>query len=396
MQQIKPKPTHRWIKNNKGTITITFNLNKVKYSLNPVAGGKFFNSKDLAIANSVAAQIEQDIKLGIFDGVDKYRPSGKLIGLKNREIQPSPPKSTLRGLWEGYKVKQATLTDRTSQKTKWLAADKMVAILEAIPLDEMTAAGAVELLLETYKSSTIRTAINFIHAALALAVKRKEILDNPLAGFKEHLPKHTNERRKSGFSPEAVGIILEAFRGDRYTPTYSNFPHSHYADFVEFLFLTGLRPQMAIALRWSDIKTRKDGSRVIILDRAHTNGVLKRGKNKRAVMYPVYPQLGNLIDRIPRKQDDLVFPSPTGGFITLNNFTRRYWSLVVKSLVEDGEIPEYFPTYHTRHTAATFLAGAGVPLATIAALLDTSEDMLKRHYLDNDHLSTSLSIDSLF
>ncbi len=397
MHQIRTKPSHRWVRNNKGTITISFNLNKVKYSINPVAGGKFDNPQDLAIANVVAAQIEEDIRLGQFEGIDKYRTTGQLINIKNRQKIPSQPKAlSLLRLWENYKTKQAKETEETSQKTKWLAADRMVSILGAIPIEKMTTANAVELLLETYKSSTIRTALNYVHAALELAVKCKEIPENPLAGFKAELPKHTNLRQKSGFSLDAIGKIIEAFQSDRYTPAYSNFPHSYYTDFVEFLFLTGLRPQMPIALSWSDIKTKQDGSRVILFDRAYTNGVLKQGKNKRAVIYPVYPQLGELIDQIPRKHEVLVFPSPTGGFINLNNFTSRYWGLVVKSLVQDGEIPKYFPTYHCRHTAATLLAGAGVPLATIAALLDTSEEMLNKHYLDNNELSTSLSINILY
>ncbi len=397
MQQPKSDSTHRWIKNNKGTITISFNLNKVKYSVNPVAGGRFDNQKDLAIANTVAAKIEQDIKLSQFEGIDKYRTTGQLIGFKSGKAQPQPNNSlTLQSIWESYKTKQAAETEQTSQKAKWPAADKMVGILGTIRIENMTAANAVELLLETYKSSTIRTALNYVHAALELAVKLKEIPENPLAGFKSELPKHTNLRQKSGFSFETVGKIIEAFRSDRYVPESSNYAHSYYADFVEFLFLTGLRPQMPIALRWTDIKTKKDGSRVILLDRAYTNGYLKRGKNNRAVIFPVYPQLAELLDRIPRKHEILVFPSFSGGFINLNNFTRRYWGVVVKSLVKDGHIPEYFPTYHCRHTAATFLAGGGVPLSTIAALLDTSENILNRHYLDNNGLSGSLSIDKLY
>ena len=396
MNSLKQLLTHRWIKNNKGTITISFNYLKVKYSFNPIAGGKFADAKDRAIANSIADQIEKDIQMGQFEGIDKYRPTGQVINIRSKQVQSKPQEITLQTIWDNYKEKNLETTAKTTQKTKWLSVDKMVELLSTIPLKKMTATNAVDKLLETYKTSTIRTALNYLKAAIELAVECKQLTGNPLAGFKSQLPRHINHRKKAGFSIDTLRKIVEAFKSDRYVSIYSNYLHSHYAEFVEFLFLTGLRPQMPCALRWSDIKTNKDGSRVILLDRAYTNGVLKGGKNNRAVLFPVYPQLAELLDRIPQRNPTLVFPSPTGGFINLNNFTTRYWGVVVKSLVKDGEISVYLPTYHCRHTAATMMASAGVPSAAIAALLDTSEEILEKHYLDDEGLTCSLSLNNLY
>lgn len=396
MNQLKSKSIHRWVWDNRGSIGIRFGYQNKRYSFNPINGARFEDERDRLAASAIAAKIELDIKSGLFTGLDAYKPKNNLVELVDPKSTPKAQQKSLLEFWEDYKETQSTKTEKTSQKTKWLAADKLVNILLEIPFENLSPIKAVELLLKTYKSSSIRTALTYVCAALELAVKRDEIKVNPLAGFKTELPKHTNLRKKSGFSLDSVNAIVEAFRSDQYVADFSNYQHSYYAEFVEFLFLTGLRPQMPIALRWSDIRTKKDGSRVILLDRAYTNGCLKRGKNNRAVLFPVYPQLGELIDRIPRRSESLVFPSFTGGFINLNNFTRRYWSVVLKGLVADLEIPEYLPTYHCRHTAATKMAAAGVPLATIAALLDTSEEMLNRHYIDNGELTESLSLDSLY
>lgn len=93
---------------------------------------------------------------------------------------------------------------------------------------------------------------------------------------------------------------------------------------------------------------------------------------------------------------ELVFSSPKDKHIDLHNFTNRTWKPLVTQLVDSGELKEYLPTYHCRHTAASMLAKAGIPSSTIAALLDTSEQMLNKHYFDNENLSTSLSINSLY
>lgn len=396
MQSLKTKNTHRWVRDNNGSILIRFAHRGIRYAFNPIVGGKYSDARDRLAASAIAAQIELDIKSGNFVSVDVYKPErAKVLAIDSLKSGKDSP-SVLSMCWENYKEKQLETTEKTTQKTKWVAVDKIVVILEEIPFESLNATKAMELLLKTYKTSTLLCVVKYLNAALELAVKREQIKKNPLDGFKSELPKHQNLRKKSGFTDDEVFSIIEGFESDRYVPESSNFLHSYYSEFVEALFLTGLRPQMLIALRWRDIKVKKDGSKILSLDRAYTNGFLKRGKNNRAVLFPVYPQLAALIDRIPKRDESLVFPSIAGGFINLNNFTRRYWSVVLKGLVADGELSQYLPTYHCRHTAATKMASSGVPLATIAALLDTSEDMLNRHYLDNDSLSENLSLDSLY
>ena len=56
---------------------------------------------------------------------------------------------------------------------------------------------------------------------------------------------------------------------------------------------------------------------------------------------------------------------------------------MVKALVDAGEISEYLPTYHARHTTQNRWLDSGMSEETIAALLDTSPAMIRKHYRDD-------------
>jgi integrase len=47
--------------------------------------------------------------------------------------------------------------------------------------------------------------------------------------------------------------ILNAIATDRFTSPRACVKHSYYAQFLNLLFLTGVRPQLAIALEWEQI-----------------------------------------------------------------------------------------------------------------------------------------------
>jgi len=52
------------------------------------------------------------------------------------------------------------------------------------------------------------------------------------------------------FTLEEMNRILSAFRNNEFCSRYSPVKHSHYADFVYFLFATGCRTSEAIGLQW--------------------------------------------------------------------------------------------------------------------------------------------------
>jgi integrase len=202
--------------------------------------------------------------------------------------------------------------------------------------------------------------------------------------------------------------ILNAIATDRFTSPCACIKHSYYAQFVKFLFLTGVRPQLAIALEWEQIIWEQDRPIKIYFDRAYTCGILKpskgdrNGKNTPRV-FPVNSELADLIMAIPQRETihreprisrhlktvnrphypNLVFPSPRRWYITIDSFTNRIFKPVVKALVDAGEISEYLPTYHARHTTQNRWLDSGMSEETITALLDTSPKMIRKHYRDD-------------
>lgn len=377
----KKEIDHKWVKNNNGSISIIFSYRGKSYKFSPVKGGDFSSDEDRAIASQVARAIELEIMLGKFTGVDAWLPKQK----QQIEKTSDSKAYTIKNAWENYKKAKSNSISLASQKSVWKQSDRCLEYLSSeYPLDEISPQVIIQLLQRKYSIQVIARVLSDLHAACNLALTHKLIQLNPLSGYKDYLPKlPKSERSKECYSQAEVQLILETFKD------------SYYASFVEFLFLTGVRPQLAIALTWGDIKPDK-----IVFSKGFTNGELTKGKTGRITNFPLYPQLENLLKKLCSKQSNysdryLVFPSPNGKNINLRNFTKRIWFPLITGLVESGKLSKYLPTYHCRHSTATFLAKAGLPPRTIAALLDTSETMLNKHYLDSQELTNVVIPDLL-
>lgn len=372
---------HRWVKNNNGSIAIVFSYQGTPYKFAPVRGGDFSDDQDRAIASNTARQIELSIKIGTFSGIEPWLPRHieKTANLKGY---------TLEEAWQDYKIAKADKVSKASQKSLWLQVDRCLEYLRfehlSAPLDltKISLKTITRLLLKEYSIHVVSRTLEDLHAACNLALKRKTITSNPIAGYQDYLPPVVKSKRsKKCYSQDEVQIILKAFEDN------------HYRYFVEFLFLTGVRPQLAIALTWQDIKEDK-----IIFNKGFTNGEHTPGKTGRETHFPIYPQLGDLIKQIFLANHNnifnLVFPSHKQDYINLRSFTKDTWKPTISRLLTAGKLSKYLPTYHCRHSTATFLAKARIPNSTIAALLDTSEKMLEKHYLDPQEL-TNVEIPNL-
>ncbi|MBD2357381.1 tyrosine-type recombinase/integrase [Tolypothrix sp. FACHB-123] len=368
-------------RNNNGGIIIRFQYQGKQYSLSP--GGKY--SDRLAIANAyrIASQIKTDILAGYFDPtLEKYQPivqqPDNLVSI-NKNVALN-----LKELWEQYKVAKQASVAETTQKEKWSQIDRCLTKISPEMLNLENAQLLIPELLKTYSVTTLERIINDIHACSNWAFEIGLISINPWRRLKQQLPdKPQSGRTKKAYSRDEVNAIVQAFRGDWYCNIKSAFKDSWYADFVEFLFLTGCRPEDAIALTWDCVKEK-----VIVFDKAYCCGVLKSTKNNKARMFPITPQIRELLDRhstyispIPGK---LIFPAQNGSYINLRNFTQRYTKRIVENLVNEGKVKQYLPTYNLRNTSITHYLRQGVDIATVAALMETSEEMINLHYWSPD------------
>jgi len=168
------------------------------------------------------------------------------------------------------------------------------------------------------------------------------------------------------FTPEEVKAILAAFKTH---PQYK-----HYADFVEFLFLTGVRTTEAIALRWMHINSDMS---TIWIGESISRGV---PQTKKARSIPLNDRIKLLLQvRKPENHllDDLIFPSPEGLPIDDRNFRNRAW---VKMLELAGV--EYRKPSNTRHTFICTCLSAGVNPAVVTQITGCDLQSLDRDYAE--------------
>jgi len=305
----------------------------------------------------------------------------KLLVQLSQHLQSEPEKPSelnLLLLWQRYKIAKKNLVATTTQKGDWPEVDRALNFvsLECLEFNATSASLLLAELLESYAASTVRKVLLYARAANCWAIEEELLTKNFYSRLFKNIPKsQKNGRSRKCFEKQEIEHILAAFSSNEFVSKFSVHPHSHYRGYVEFLALTGFRPEEAIALEWGDIKNSR-----IIVSRAYSQGILKSTKTYESRSFPVNSQLNHLLQSLPRTQN-LVFPSPEGGYINQHNFGERYWKPIVKKLVGAGKVGEYLPTYNLRHSWITRMLRSGLDIATVARLAGNKPDTIMKHYL---------------
>jgi integrase len=293
-------------------------------------------------------------------------------------VAEKPNELNLLLLWQRYKVAKAQLVAPTTQKGDWPEVDRALNFVSPESLN-FTANSATLLLtelLERYAASTTRKVLLYVRAANLWAIEEELLAKNFYSRLFKAIPKSQRSGRSCKcFEKNEIESILAAFVSNEFVSKFSVFPHSYYCGYVKFLTLTGFRPEEAIALRWSDIKNNR-----IIVSRAYSQGILKPTKTYETRIFPINSQLDKLLQSLPKTQN-LVFPSPEGGYINQHNFGERYWKPITKKLVAIEKVGEYLPTYNLRHSWITRMLRSGFDIATVAKLAGNKPDTIMKHYL---------------
>ena len=327
-----------------------------------------------------AKLINRDIDLDDFDdSYARYSPR-HAKRLRTQQVKKNR-EYTLQELWEAYKVASENRVTESTKKGYWRTYDLIFVKLPSKLKNLSEARNFVLWLQKNYSDTTIaslfRTTIN---PSVNMAVQDRKIQENPFEYIKlNKIPKNEIQC----FEPDEVKKIIAAFYSNRYNPKSSRHQHSYYAPLVEFLALTGCRPEEAYALTWNDIKQRS-GRTFIRFNKAYTKGVLlDHTKNHTVRLFPCNKQLQDCLERAPRKKTEalLIFPAIKGGYISQNGFRRHSWTKVVKSLAKEGEIDRYLKPYCLRHSFITRLVREGVDMATVARLSGNSPETIVKHYL---------------
>ena len=161
-----------------------------------------------------------------------------------------------------------------------------------------------------------------LHPRVNQAVKKGLIKRNPYSDIE--FPK-IQKKAIECFEPDEVKAIIGAFYSDEYCSEKSAYKHSYYAHMIEFLALTGCRPEECHALTWSDIKLKKD-KMFVSFNKAYSKGILlSHTKSHTIRLFPCNSQLKELIFSIPKikNQYNLIFPSVKLIYIDQDNFRTR-------------------------------------------------------------------------
>ncbi|WP_416350961.1 tyrosine-type recombinase/integrase [Rivularia sp. UHCC 0363] len=335
------------------------------------------------LAEMKAKQIELDILCNNFDiTLVRYKPESQQAIFtpsahsEKSPVEPSPESyASLADLWDSY-----TEYKRSSLSPSTLAKDykKIYRLINVhLPVKTLDKAVAIrDWLIANRSPLSAKKILTQFSACCNWAVKSQLIEDNPFADMASDIKvRHGNSEETdiNPFNVEERDRILEAFKENRY--------YTHYAPFIEFLFMTGCRPSEAVGLQWKHISndfTQIRFEQAVVI--SESGLTCKPGlKTQRKRVFPINNRLAIFLKSIQPADvsgETKVFPSPEGKWIDVQNVSRRAWKTVLSML--DGV--EYRKLYQTRHTFITMALKNGVDVKDLAKMVGNSPEIIYRHY----------------
>jgi integrase len=151
----------------------------------------------------------------------------------------------------------------------------------------------------------------------------------------------------------------------------------HYRAYFTTAFLTGMRPNEMIALKWSNVDFEM---RYITVREGRVLGI--EGPPKTMSSYRDIDMLDPLFEALRKHRQEVragttyVFPGKTGRPLEVNNLRKRVWYPAIAAAGLRRRT-----MYQTRHTFASLMLGHGEDPLWVARMLGhTSLDMIFKHY----------------
>ncbi|MEM9220757.1 MAG: site-specific integrase [Cyanobacteria bacterium P01_F01_bin.150] len=346
--------------NNNGSIQLKFSVDGERYSFNPIRGRKYSNKRHLAIATSIATQIQNDILTGVFEhSLDKYRHQStarKAPPTRKRGTKQNSPQY-LMPIWDTW-VETLDLSPATK-------ADHYEMIRRMITKANPKATDIKWLLESTIAPSTFNKRLGYLKSCGKWAVSVGKLTTNPFESVKS---RKTTKSKPKPFTLKEIRAIISAF-DQRF---------SHYGAFVRFLFMTGVRTSEAIGLRWKFIDF--DRQEIIIcesLSKDRTGNGYKRIRKSTKTGNVRHLRLNSELAQLLKgirpdnfNPDDLVFLSSKGCVIDAGNF-REDWKEVLEGLKISYRKP-----YTTRHTLLSHAIEKGMPITSVAYIAGHSDSRM--------------------
>lgn len=334
------------------------------------------------MAEAKAKLIESDIAYERFDPtLAKYKPQSALSTVT--PITPIvTPKISCAELWEKYTQYKAP---QVAASTLTRDYGKIAKRLQVKPKTVEDAVGVRDWLLSKYSSEVARRTLIQLNACFNWAVKSGLTPENPFNGMADDIKKTVRDTSRETFSCEERDAIIAAFENNTYSSKFAPIPHSYYAPYVKFLFMTGCRPEEVIALQWKHVSA--DCLRIQFKEAVPSDtgirGETKTGKTRK---FPCNGKLQAFLQSIRPENpspDELVFPGPRGQILDSHNFLNRIWKPLVEGLVKAGKVEKYLPQYNIRHTFITLALQNGLDAKDVARLVGNTPEIIYKHYTSN-------------
>lgn len=334
-------------------------------------------------AEAKAKLIESDIAYERFDQtLAKYKPQSALSTITPIFTPTATPEILFANLWEKY----------TQYKSSQVAAStlvrdygKIAKRLQSMPKSVVDAVGVRDWLLSNYSSEVARRTLVQLNACFNWAVKSGLSNENPFEGMAGDIKKTVRDSSRNPFTAQERDAIITAFENNTYSSKFAPVSHSYYAPYVRFLFMTGARPEEAIALKWKHISA--DCLKIQFKEALPSDtGILGETKTRKVRTFPCNASLSEFLKSIKPENiqpENLVFPARGGKVIDSHNFLNRIWKPVVESLVKAGKVERYLPQYNIRHTFITLALENGLDAKDVARLVGNSPEIIYKHYAGN-------------
>jgi integrase len=345
---------------NNGTIRIRVSIRGCKrLSWSP---GLTYTPTNLKAAEALCKRMELDILAGCFDKTfQKYSLTPV--------IQEVVPEITVLELWLKWLDARRDTISATTYLSELNTVTKLLEKYKNLTIKESSL-----LLKEAPKHYSLRTCANcwkWLRACFNWHISNGAVLENPFLNIPTSFKSKSKTNEIGVFSKSQKEIIIQEFQKEC----------PYYAPFVKFLFLTGCRPEEAIALIWDDVKPD-----YIIINKAFTRGILKETKTKKDRKIPLNNTMREFLSSHYFASLDLtrphsqVFRAPYTDHINLSNFGTRIWKPLISGLVMENKLPEYLSLYHCRHTFISECLNEKIPIQQVAKWVGNSPEMIWRHY----------------
>lgn len=330
------------IKSHRQGIQITFHWNGER--CRPTLKIPFTPS-NRKFAERLKGEIERAISLGTYtmEQYVSHFPNSRMAKSSNITVRKSVPTfSEQSDTWLKTinNKAQGTINNYTKNLTFWTNH------IGDLPLNEIKHSKLLELsTMSDWKEKYRNDMLTPMRHVFALAIKDEVITRNPSEGIENG---KVQKEPPDPFTLSEVNSIL-----NHMATTYDSQVHNYF----EFMFFTGLRPQEAIALKWSEIDLNEGTARIRRVRTAKTdrettktNKIRDIELNSRAINALSAQKKHTFLS------DDYVFHNPVTNqrWNSEAKQNLRYWKPTIKKLGIRYRVP-----YQCRHTYATLNLMAG-------------------------------------